>query len=128
MISEDKPYESLLAWKRADQFVIDVYSLTLNFPKHELYGLTSQLRRAAVSVPLNIIEGRARKGTKEYLRFLYMARGSLSECAYILDLSYRLTYLSQSDFLKLEELRNEVSYLLQRLIDSLSPTPSTPLS
>lgn len=119
MNTAPQPYESLLAWKRADGLVIAVYSATKTFPRDELYGITSQLRRAVLSVPLNIVEGRARKGTREYLRFLFIARGSLTECAYLLDISHRLNYLSEDKFVFLEKSRNEVSYLLQRLIDSL---------
>ena len=121
-----QPYESLLVWQKADAFVILVYSNTKNFPKEELYGLTSQLRRASLSVPLNIVEGRARKGFKEYSRFLHISRGSLSECAYLLDVAHRLGYLTDEQFVASEELRRETSFLLQRLIESLKTTPSTP--
>lgn len=114
-----QPYESLLVWQRADTFVVSAYKATKLFPREELYGIVSQLRRAALSVPLNIIEGRARAGPKEYRRFLYISRGSLTECAYLLDISCRLGYLSTEDFQNLESQRQEVSYLLQRLLDSL---------
>lgn len=123
MSEYSQPYKSLVVWKKADDFVIRVYSVTKRFPKEELYGITSQLRRAALSVPLNIVEGRARKGSREYSKFLYISRASLTECAYLLDVSFRLQYLSEDKFKELEELRREISFLLQRLIASLQPSP-----
>jgi len=75
----ERPHRKLEIWKKAMELVTDVYKHTTKYPKEEKFGLTSQLRRAAVSIPVNISEGVARKTTNEYIQFLYIARGSLSE-------------------------------------------------
>ena len=114
-----KPYHSSLAWQKADDFVLLVYRVTVTFPDYEKYNCTSQLRRAALSIPLNIVEGMARSTTKEYLRFLYIARGSCMECSYLLEVSYKLRYLDETTYKQAESLRREVSYFLQRSMSSL---------
>lgn len=81
------PYERLDAWRESHQFVILVYRATQNWPKIELYGLVSQTRRSAVSIPLNIAEGAARRGSREFRRFLDIALGSFSEVSYSLRLA-----------------------------------------
>lgn len=81
----------------ADDLTVTVYERTRVFPKEEMYGLTSQLRRASYSVPANIVEGSSRESKKDYLHFLYIARGSLSETQYFIHLSRRLGYLSVSE-------------------------------
>jgi four helix bundle protein len=78
----------------ADDLTVEVYERTRSFPREEVYGLTSQLRRAAYSVPANIVEGASRESKKDYLHFLYIARGSLSETQYFIHLAQRLNYLS----------------------------------
>jgi four helix bundle protein len=105
-------YKDLKAWQKADELAFEVYKITKVFPKDEMYGLTSQLRRAALSVPTNIVEGYARKGDKELGRFVSIAVGSLAETEYLLDFSKRLDYLSGEEFAKIESLRNEVGKLL----------------
>ena len=72
-------YKDLKVWQKADEFALEIYRITKHFPKAEMYGLTSQLRRAALSVPTNIVEGYARKGDKELSRFINIAIGSLAE-------------------------------------------------
>ena len=91
-----RDHRKLKAFELADGLVMAVYQATRSFPKDELFGLTSQLRRAAVSVAANIVEGCARDGEKEYLNFLNMAFGSLREAGYLIDLSTRLGYLANS--------------------------------
>jgi four helix bundle protein len=86
--------------------------ITKKFPKDEIYGITSQLRRAALSVPTNIVEGYARKGDKELTRFINIAIGSMAETEYLLSFSSRLGYLSESDFTRIENLRSEVGRFL----------------
>ena len=81
-------------------FVEQIYMATKGFPAEEMYGLTSQLRRAAVSFPSNIAEGAARSSTKEYIQFLYVALGSLSEIETQVMIAYRLGYLSTNDLLE----------------------------
>jgi len=94
-------YAKIEAWKLADNLTVAVYERTRSFPKEEIYGLTSQLRRASYSVPANIVEGSSRESKKDYLHFLYISRGSLSETQYFIHLSQRLGYLSaqEADFL-----------------------------
>ena len=86
-------HRDLLAWQQAVELVLVVYGSTKNFPKSELYGLTSQMRRAAVSVPANIAEGAARSGTPELLRFVSIAQGSLSELDTHVEVAHRLGFL-----------------------------------
>lgn len=87
-----RTFEDLLVWRKAHEFVLSVYKHTEAFPKAEMYGLTSQLRRAAVSVPANIAEGFAKKGKGDKLRFYNIAQGSLDECRYFLILSRDLKF------------------------------------
>ena len=92
-----RDYTKIEAWKLADDLTVAVYQHTRSFPKEELYGLTSQLRRAAYSVPANIAEGSARNGKRDYLHFLYIARGSLTEAQYFIHLAGRLGYLDDPE-------------------------------
>lgn len=92
-----RDFTKIEAWGLADDLTVAIYERTRTFPREELYGLTSQLRRAAISVPANIAEGSARESKKEYLHFLYIARGSLAESQYFIHLAQRLTYLVESD-------------------------------
>lgn len=103
-------FEQLIVWQKAHQFVLAVYRLTENFPHKEIYGLTSQLRRAAVSVPANIAEGFKKRGRADKVRFLNIAQGSLEECRYYLILTKDLNY-GETDQLNLQ--LAEVSKLLE---------------
>jgi len=87
-----RTFQDLIVWQRAHQFVLSVYRLSENFPKQETYGLTSQLRRAAVSIPANIAEGFKKKGANDKARFLNIAQGSTEECRYYLILAKDLGY------------------------------------
>jgi four helix bundle protein len=89
-----RDYTKIEAWKLADDLTVAIYERTRSFPKEEIYGLTSQLRRASYSVPANIVEGSSRESKKDYLHFLYIARGSLSETQYFVHLAGRLGYLT----------------------------------
>jgi four helix bundle protein len=89
-----RDYTKIEAWRLADDLTVALYECTRFFPREEIYGLTSQLRRAAYSVPANIVEGASRESKKDYLHFLYIARGSLSETQYFVHLARRLDYLS----------------------------------
>src|ERR1700736_4924964 len=88
-----RDYTKIEAWRLADNLTVTVYKNTRSFPKEEMYGLRSQLRRASYSVPANIVEGASRESKKDYLHFLYIARGSLSETQYFIHLARRLDYL-----------------------------------
>ncbi len=90
--SPAREFSDLLVWKNAHHLVLSIYQITRDFPKEERYGLVSQLRRAAVSVPANIAEGFKRKGKPEKLRYLNIAQGSLEECRYYLILAKDLGY------------------------------------
>src|SRR6266478_4208886 len=92
-----RDYTKIEAWRLADDLTVSVYKRTRSFPKEEIYGLTSQLRRASYSVPANIVEGASRESKKDYLHFLYIARGSLSETQYFIHLARRLNYLPQEE-------------------------------
>lgn len=102
-------FEDLIVWQKAHAFVLAVYRTTACFPKHELYGLTSQFRRAAVSVPANIAEGFRKRGAADKARFLNTAEGSLAECRYYLILARDLGYETNDE---LQEMAEEVSKLL----------------
>src|SRR5262245_18200016 len=87
-------YTELIAWQKAMDLVVEVYRSTDSFPQREVFGLTNQMRRAAVSIPSNIAEGQGRATTKDFLLFLYIARGSLQELETQILLAYRLAFLS----------------------------------
>jgi len=92
-----RDYTKIIAWQKADDMTVAVYGVSRAFPREEMYALTSQLRRAAYSVPANIVEGATRESKKDYLHFLYIARGSLAETRYFVHLAHRLQYLSDAD-------------------------------
>ncbi len=102
-------FTDLIVWQKAHAFVLAVYRMTESFSKHELYGLTSQLRRAAVSISANVAEGFRRKNLPDKARFLNIAQGSLEECRYYLILSRDLGYVQDS---ALPSLAAETSKLL----------------
>jgi len=104
-----KSFEDLLVWQKAHSFVLAIYRLTGAFPKHEIFGLTSQFRRAAVSIPANIAEGFRRRGASDKARFFNIAQASLEECRYYLILARDLEY---ADTQEAYSLIQEVSKLL----------------
>jgi four helix bundle protein len=112
-------YERLAAWQVAYQLTLATYRATSGFPKHELYGLTSQTRRAAVSVVANIAEGSAKRGAPELRRYLNIALGSMAELNCLLRLAADLRYMSADDASGLDELRRRSGYLLWRLYSSI---------
>lgn len=114
-----RDYKKIKAFEFADNLVIEVYKVTRKFPKEEIYGLTSQLRRAAVSVAANIVEGSSRQHQKDYAHFLAMAKSSLSEAEYLLSLVLRLGYLSENDFNKINALADIAARTLFGLIQSV---------
>lgn len=114
-----RDYKNILAWQKADDLTVAVYEATKTFPKDEVYSLTSQLRRAAYSIPANIAEGASRNSQKDYLHFLYIARGSASEVAYFIHLSRRLGYLKPNVHTSLTDQADESSRVLTGLIRSV---------
>jgi four helix bundle protein len=105
-------YKKLIVWQKADEFAFQVYTATRDFPKDKIYGIISQLRRGALSVPTNIVEGYGRGGRKELKQFLNVALGSLAETRYLLDFSLRLKYLNSATYTLLQDLAEEVGKLL----------------
>jgi four helix bundle protein len=114
-----RDHTKIRAFQLADEVAVLVYKVTAGFPKEELYGLTSQIRRAAVSVPSNIVEGCARDSQADYLRFLYIAFGSLRELHYQIGLSKRLGFLENEDFSSIEPTIGETEKVLNGLIRAL---------
>jgi len=114
-----RDHKELRAFELADEVAVLIYRVSAGFPKEELYGLTSQMRRAAVSIPSNIVEGCARDSQADYLRFLYVAFGSLRELHYQLDLSKRLGFLRMEDSAVIEPKVVETEKVLNGLIRAL---------
>jgi four helix bundle protein len=112
-------YRELIAYQKAYQLTLDIYKTTKKFPKEELFGIVSQMRRSAVSVPCNIAEGYCRSHRKEYVQFLNIAFGSCGELETLLTLSKDLGYLVHSDFEIFDKQLKDVSRLLWKLIVSL---------
>lgn len=105
---------------KADKFAFSVYQITKKFSKEEIYGITSQLRRAALSVILNYIEGYARNGDKQYKNFLLMSYGSLKEAKYLIYFSFREKYINEEEYNKLINLTEEVGAMLWKTIQGIS--------
>ena len=112
-------YKQLKVWQEADKLAHKVFDLTEKFPKTYLFDLTSQLRRAALSVPTNIAEGCASFHTKEFLQFLNIARRSLSETRYLLEFAFRRKLVGQDHLAELDALGESVAKMLNALIRSL---------
>lgn len=106
-------FEDLIVWQRAHKFVLDVYKTTKLFPKEELFGLTSQYRRAAISIPANIAEGYGKKGQSDKLRFYNIAEGSINECKYYILLSKDLGYVNSDESTLLYEDLSTIQKLLK---------------
>jgi four helix bundle protein len=111
-----RDYTKIKAWQLADEFALLVYKATKEFPKSEIWGLTSQMRRAAVSVPANIVEGSARRNRNEYLQFLYIAMSSLAESSYYVNFAKKCGYLDSNSHKELSAKAQEGLRTLQGLI------------
>jgi len=114
-----KSYKDLNIWKRSIGVVEDIYKITKNFPKEEIYGLTSQLRRSAVSIPSNIAEGFARFHNKEYKQFLFISLGSCAELSTQIIIALRLDYLESKEADQLLNEIDEISKMTMSLIKKL---------
>ena len=121
-----KNYKELKVWDKSYKLCLEIYRITKEFPKIEIYGLISQMRRAALSIPSNIAEGYGRKTILEYLRFLYIAYGSVCELETQIMLSGDLGYLNENHLSKLQKEVREVERMLQALRKSLENKPSKP--
>ena len=109
----------LIVWQKSHELALNIYEITKGFPKDELFGLTSQIRRAAVSIPSNIVEGKGRGSNKEYKRFLLISRGSLEETKYQLLLAKDLKYIDEYRYEEISKTADEVGRLLGGLIKKL---------
>lgn len=115
-----KGFRNLKVWIKSHQLTLDVYKSTQNFPKEELFGLVSQLRRASASIPTNIAEGSGRKSEKEFIQFLSIALGSANEVDYLIELSKDLGFISQGVWTQLDQEINEIQSMLFVLIRNKS--------
>ena len=109
-------FDKLLVWQRAHSLVLKIYEDTNSFPKEEIWGLTSQIRRSAVSVPSNIVEGKARGSRKDFKRFLLIARGSLEEVKYQSLLAKELKYMNEEQYEEITIMIEDVGRLLGGMI------------
>lgn len=115
----NKPHKKLNVWQKSIILIQKIYELTRSFPKIEIYGLTNQMRRAAISIPANISEGAARQTKKEFIQFLHVAQGSLSELDTHLEISQKLGYFKENSVQEISLLMNDIDKMLTGLIKSL---------
>ena len=121
-----KNFKELKVWQKSYKLCLKVYKITKKFPKTEIYSFTSQMRRAALSIPCNIAEGYGRKTTPDYLRFLYMSYGSICELETQILLAGDLGYLEKENFSVLHSAIGEVERMLKALIKSIERKSSNP--
>ena len=114
-----KSYKDLIIWQKSIDLAVEVYKLSSKFPKEEMYGMTSQIRRAVTSISLNIAEGYGRNTTKNYINSLYIAQGSLQEVESAILLSNRLNFVKEEDCEKVNSLMLEEFKMFNALINSL---------
>jgi len=112
----EKPHKQLNVWKSAMELAVELYHMTDSFPSKEAYGLTRQIRRAVVSIPSNIAEGAARQTKKEFINYLHMAQGSLSELDTQLELASRLGYLKDDLLTMMDERMRRIDKMISGLI------------
>lgn len=124
-MAEIKTHKDLLVWKKSLDLVEQIYKFTKQFPKEELYGITNQMRRCAVSIPANIAEGSGRKNKAEFIQFLHIALGSASELETHLIISQRLGFLSINSYDEIMNALNEIIKMTCGLINSLNSTRSS---
>ena len=113
-------YRDLIAWQKAMDLVVRIYQITESFPKTETFGLTNQMRRAAVSIPSNIAEGQGRSTTKDFMHFLYIARGSLQELETQVIIAQRLEFITEAVHSELTTNICEIARILSGLLKSLA--------
>ncbi|MDD2710512.1 MAG: four helix bundle protein [Verrucomicrobiae bacterium] len=123
-----KTYRDLFAWQKAMSLVTEIYRMTGMFPKEEIYGITSQMRRCAVSIPSNIAEGYGRHSRDDYLRFLQMAMSSLFEIQTQMEIAMNLKYVEKNQFDEVYQSSREIERILAGLIQSVRVSPSKPRS
>ena len=119
MSREIRTHKDLLVWQQGMELVVLVYRMTWTFPKYEIYALSNQMQRAAVSIPTNVAEGFGRRGRQELVQFLYIALGSASEVETLLIIAERLNYIDHESFRKTEELLDNIIRMIGGLIRSI---------
>ena len=119
MFGKITSHKDLEVWRKSMDLVEDVYKLTRNYPKEELYGITSQIRRATVAIPLNITEGFHRHHIKEYVQFLYIAKGSAAEVETLLEITNKLQFNHATNIERTQCLLSEILRMLSGLISKL---------
>ena len=117
----EKPHKKLNVWKSSVELVTEIYSITKAFPEQEKYCLISQMTRAAISIPSNIAEGAARKTRKEFMQYLHIAQGSISELDTHLEIAKRLNYVTEDRVSSLDMLMEKIDKMLTGLIKHQSP-------
>ncbi|MFV0554297.1 MAG: four helix bundle protein [Mangrovibacterium sp.] len=120
-----KDYKELIVWQKAMDATVEIYRLVKLLPKEETYALSDQMRRAAVSIPSNIAEGQSRNSSKDYARFLAMAKGSRAELETQLLLCVRVGYLTNDDISVVIDLLSEISKIINAIQRKLTPPPSS---
>ena len=127
-MDSSKTFKNLIVWQKAHAFVLSVYSVSGSFPKEEIFSLTSQFRRAAVSIAANIAEGYAKRGKSDKLRFFNIAQGSLEECRYYIVLCFDLKYSNTEQNEQLTGYSEEISKLLNAYCKSIADSLTQPTS
>lgn len=120
----EKPHKKLICWQLGVKFSVEIYKISQKFPEHEKFGLSSQIRRASVSIPTNIAEGAARNTTKEFINFLFIALGSVSEMDTLITIATQIGYLEKSEEDQLIKKIEDISKLISGLIKKLKETQS----
>lgn len=118
-------YKDLIVWQRSMEVVVEIYKLTDQYPREEIYGLTSQIRRAAVSIPSNIAEGRSRGTKKDFVQFLRIAYASGAELETQIEITKRLPKTMGLDYMKVDSLLLEVMKMLNKMIRTLNPNEAS---
>lgn len=119
-MSDIKTYRDLIVWQKSMNLITEVYKISANFPLNEVYGLCSQIRRSAISIPSNIAEGYGRKSTGDYKRFLQIALGSLFELETQIEIAFNLSFLSKNSFEEVYDKTRELDRMLSSLINKIS--------
>lgn len=115
-------YQKLEVYQKSKSFVVDIYKITNNFPKTEIYGVTNQLKRASTSIGANIAEGAGRFTNKDFANFLHISLGSAKECEYFLEISLSLNYVNKTDYTQLTDKLTSISKMLTKLIQAVRKT------
>jgi len=119
-MAQIKTYRDLVVWQKSMTLVTEIYKITKIFPKDEIYGLVTQMRRCSISIPSNIAEGYGRNSTSDYVRFLRISVGSLNELQTQLEISLNLNYFGEKDFREFYESSREVERMISSLIRKIS--------